>query len=374
MALPDREDELEFADQADADEDIVEEIPKEQRVLRTQAYDKSVSDIVAMVRAGDIILDPEYQRNYIWDNKKASLLIESILLNVPIPVVYVSEEDDSRWSIVDGLQRINSLRRFFDNEFKLRGLEVLTELNGLQYSTLNPKASRVLRNGIIRIILIFKESHPEIKYDIFMRLNRGAIKLNEQELRNCLYRGPLNDLLMRARTYKPFLTLIGLSAPHKRMADAELVLRYLTISANYDPVARTVRNYAGKVKSALNRFCESNKGLSPQTAEGLETTFRDTVDKVHLALGTAAFQRMNEDGTTDGRVNRAIMDCVMTGFEGYSLAALQAHMAGIKNALRLLPLRDQAFADAITFATSDKKRLEYRLNAWHETLRQIIES
>ena len=155
---PERDD-LAFSDEDEGAEETVEEIPKEQRTLRTQAYDKSISDIVAMIEAGDVILDPEYQRNYVWDNKKASLLVESILLNVPIPVVYVSEEDDSRWSVVDGLQRLNSLRRFFKDEFKLRGLEVLTELNGLQYSTLNPRASRILRNGILRMVLIFKESH-----------------------------------------------------------------------------------------------------------------------------------------------------------------------------------------------------------------------
>ena len=114
----------------------------------TQAYDKSISDVVAMIEAGDIVLDPDYQRSYVWDNKKASLLIESILLNVPIPVIYVAEDEDSRWNVVDGLQRLNSLRRFFAKEFKLRGLEVLQELNGSNYESLNPKAGRILRKRI----------------------------------------------------------------------------------------------------------------------------------------------------------------------------------------------------------------------------------
>lgn len=182
-------------DDKNEDENLSSEIPKEQRILRTQAYDKSISDIVSMIKDGDVVLNPDYQRSYLWDNKKASLLVESILLNVPIPVIYVAEEDDSKWAVVDGLQRLNSLRRFFDNEFKLTGLEVLSELKGLQFSTLNPKAARLLKNGILRIILIFKESNPEIKYDIFMRLNRGSIKLSEQELRNCLYLGKLSFLI-----------------------------------------------------------------------------------------------------------------------------------------------------------------------------------
>ena len=110
-AIATDEDEIKYEDQEDA-EIVSTEIPKKVRVLQTQAYDKSVSDLVSMIKNHDISLDPDYQRNYIWDNIKASLLIESILLNVPIPVIYVAEDDDSRWTVVDGLQRLNSLRRF----------------------------------------------------------------------------------------------------------------------------------------------------------------------------------------------------------------------------------------------------------------------
>jgi len=156
-------DEPEYSDEIDEDESQVDEIPKEERHLRTQAYDKSVSDLVSMMDHGDIVLDPDYQRNYVWDDTRASLLIESILLNVPIPVIYVSEDEDSRWNVVDGLQRLNSLQRFFKGDFKLRGLEVLSELNKQRIKDVNPKETRILRNGKYRIILIFKESHPEIK-------------------------------------------------------------------------------------------------------------------------------------------------------------------------------------------------------------------
>ena len=144
--------EIEFGDKSDDEEMPSPEIPKEVRKLRTQAYDKSVIDIIRMIRDGDLILDPDYQRNYVWDNKKASLLMESILLNVPIPVIYVAEDEESRWSVVDGLQRLYSLSRFFNNEFRLARLEVLTELEGLTYLKLNPKAARILNNGILRII------------------------------------------------------------------------------------------------------------------------------------------------------------------------------------------------------------------------------
>jgi len=97
---------LKFEDKSGDENLIGTEIPKELRNLRTQTYDKSVSDLVSMMHDKDIILDPDYQRNYIWDNKRASLLVESILLNVPIPVIYLNEDEESRWIVVDGLQRL----------------------------------------------------------------------------------------------------------------------------------------------------------------------------------------------------------------------------------------------------------------------------
>jgi hypothetical protein len=363
MATEDDEPKI-YGDDPGESEDFSEEIPKEDRVLRTQAYDKSISDIVAMMANGDVVLDPEYQRNYVWDNRKASLLVESILLNVPIPVIYVSEDDDGRWNVVDGLQRLNSLKRFFDGEFKLRGLEVLTEINGETYKTLNPRSARTLRNGILRMILIFKESHPEIKYDIFMRLNRGAVKLNEQELRNCLYRGKLNLLVMRLRRQPQFLELIGQTSPHIRMADAELILRYFTLSANYDRLSGTINNYAGKMKTALNRFCEQSKNISEETVHQLETLFLGTVNKIHRIFGTGAFQRANDAGAGDGRLNRALMDCVMIGVEPYALQELEEQKSAIVTRLHRLPREDLEFEQSISFSTSDKRRVEYRLNTW----------
>lgn len=369
------DEEIEFEDeQGVADESLINDIPKEERVLRTQAYDKSVSDVVAMISAGDIFLNPDYQRNYIWDTKKASLLIESFLLNVPIPVIYVSEDDDGRWNVVDGLQRLETLRRFFANEFKLRGLEVLQELIGIQYSTLNPKAARLLRNGILRIILIFKESHPDIKYEIFMRLNRGSIRLTEQELRNCLYRGAFNDLLKELRQNPKFLEMIGLSAPHKRMNDAELILRYFTISDSYNNDSnRLVTSYTGKVISSMNKYINAKKSIAESEIQQMTNRFEATVDKVYSVFGPRAFKKLNPDGSLESkRINRAIMDLVMVSFEHLEKSKLLSHKDEIITLLCQLPQTDELFNNALTTGTSDKKQLEYRLSTWIQSLSTIV--
>ena len=360
---------IEFEDLADDSVQNGEEIPKEVRKLRTQAYDKAVSDLVEMIHAEDIVLDPDYQRNYVWDNKRASLLVESVLLNVPIPVIYVSEDDDGRWVVVDGLQRLNSLKRFFDNEFKLRNLEILDELNGSQFSTLNPKATRLLKNGIMRVIVIKHESHPEIKYDIFQRLNRGAVSLNEQELRNCMYRGPLCALLNELRRYPPYLKAIGLSAPHKRFYDAELVLRFFALNAAYSPEKGTVVGYPNKMKTFLNRFMESQRNISKEEAERLSVVFKKTIDKAIAILPSPSFRRIKpEDGSYDTRLNRALMDAFLVVFARYEYKFLVEHKEKILSLNATLAKTDSLFSDALIYGTSDTKKLELRLNTWFNAL------
>lgn len=346
-------------------------IPKEERTLRTQAYDKSVNDLVAMIKSGDLILDPDYQRNYVWDRKRASLLVESIILNVPIPIIYVAEEDDGRWIVVDGLQRLESLRKFFDNEIKLGGLEIIKELERNQFSTLNPKARRILQNGILRVIVIKADSHPEIKFDIFQRLNRGAIKLNEQELRNCMYRGSLATLLKKLREYPKYLDTLGLESPDKRFADAELILRFFALKSAYNQDEQKVVGYK-KMRQFLNDFMEKNRNITQDTSNELTSLFYNTVNSVVTIFSTPSFRRyIPAEGTYDRRLNRALQDAIMISFSNYDIERLILH----KNRLQKLQIElstDPKYCESLILGTSDAKKIDLRLNLWTNKLREII--
>ena len=353
-------------------------IPNEKRILQTQAYDKSVGDLMAMMdstnRESDIRLDPHYQRSYIWDNKKASLLIESILLNVPIPVIYVEEDVGGQWNVVDGLQRLNSLKRFFSNEFKLTGLEVLPELNREQFSSLNPKAQRILRNGILRVIVILQESHPEIKYDIFLRLNRGAVRLNEQELRNCLYRGSFNDYLKIARELSTLQKSMGLTAPHNRFVDAELILRSIAFSTQFDYGRETVTNYVGKMKGFLNWFMNQHKNATRKTLEAFDEQFQRSIKSAYAVFGDKSFKKIDAKTlAADRLVNRAIFDVIMVGFAKYEFKDVLAKKDEIFQLFVSLPERNSVFSDAITYGTSDKIKVEYRLVTWCRELAKVMQ-
>lgn len=346
------------------------EIPREVRNLITQAYDKSVSDIVRMISEGDLVLDPDYQRNYIWDNKKASKLVESIILNVPIPVVYVSEEKDSSWTVIDGLQRLNSLKRFFDGQFKLSGLDVLSELNKCDFKSLPSKASRMLKNGLLRIVMVTADSNEDIKYDIFMRLNTGAVHLNEQELRNCLYRGKFNTFLQEEAGNKQWLEMLGLEEPHKRMADRELLLRFLALSVNWDRAANEVKGYKGNMKSFMNAFMKQY-----QDDEGQLNYFRalcdETIEKVYEVYGVEAFRRLNEDGSVSP-INRAIMDALMISSIPYDKEKLLSKKQEIRERLFNELSNDTEFRLSTLNATSDTKVVRFRISFWCRAIDDLV--
>lgn len=372
-ALPDdMTGEMKFDDDYDEDSKIPYEIPKEVRKITTQAYDKSVSDIVRMIEDKDIRLDPDYQRNYVWDNKKASMLIESIILNVPIPVIYVSQEEDGSWSVIDGLQRLSSLKRFFDGKFKLSGLEILSDLNKSDITTLNPKALRMLKNGLLRVIMITHDSNEEIKYDVFMRLNTGSVHLTEQELRNCLYRGNLNKFLKEVVQNQKWLTLIGLKEPHKRMADREMVLRFLAIWKNWDSKKGILNGYKGRMKSFLNAFMNDFKDIKGQEANEWKRLFEETVEKVYQVHGEYAFKRHGLDGMREKTINRAIIDVIMLSATQHSMDELMVNKDRIVKRFLEMTNNDVEFRNSIKIGTSDTKVITLRLATWCNEVNRII--
>lgn len=364
------EENLEFDDNLEENEII--EIPQEVRKITTQAYDKSVADIIRMIEDGDINLNPEYQRNYIWDNKKSSLLIESLILNVPIPVVYVSQEEDDSWTVIDGLQRLNSLFRFFQRDFKLSGLEILTELNKSDVKSLNPKALRVLKNGLLRIIVISHDSHPEIKYDVFMRLNTGAVKLNDQELRNCLYRGKLNEKIKEITNKQNILSLFNLESPHKRMADCELILRFLSLYSNFNKLDNSINNYKGRMKNFINDFLLKNTKIKDEDVLEIENLVDEVTETIINVYSENAFKRFNSEGIYESTLNRALMDILFISTAVLDREKIIENKIEIFQKFKSLMINDSDFRNSITIGTSDTKVLNYRIDKWINEIKNII--
>ncbi|MDN4073869.1 hypothetical protein [Fictibacillus terranigra] len=221
------------------------------------------------------------------------------------------------------------------------------------------------------MILIFNDSHPEIKYDIFMRLNSGSVRLNEQELRNCLYRGNLNDALKEMAKNPKFLAILGLKYPHKRMVDCEMILRYFAFSHNYDTKTGKLKNYKGATKPFLNAFFATNQDLPLKQIAQLKQKFDNVISSVYEVFGDKAFRKLSDEEGFDSKLNKAIMDVIMISFEHYTFEEIKAKKVEIFDMYKR-KLEEPKFNIAITQATSDTKVIEYRLNEWIEELNKVM--
>jgi uncharacterized protein with ParB-like and HNH nuclease domain len=171
------------------------DIPQNESSVNSDKNDRSIYELFRRYQRGDLILDPKFQRRYVWDDIKASKLIESILIDIPIPIIYLAQEHNGKFTLIDGQQRLKSFFRFLENEFKLKKLVVLPNLDGKFFKDLDKDLQTKIEDSTLRTIELRKDNNPHIRFEIFERLNVGAVRLSDQELRNCVYRGEYNDLI-----------------------------------------------------------------------------------------------------------------------------------------------------------------------------------
>jgi hypothetical protein len=343
-------------------EDRVEalDLEADERKLVTQPYDYSVDQLVSHVEKEKILLiEVPYQREYVWDDAKASRLLESLLLNVPIPVCYFAENEDGTWEVIDGLQRAHSIVRFLGNAFKLRGLSVLTELNGKRFSDLPARDQRRIESRTLRFVVITDDSHPDIKFDVFERLNTGAVKLTPQELRNCIYRGTFNDALHKLADEQPFREAIG-KPRDSRMRDEEMVLRFLALYAD-------LPGYKPPLTQYLNEYMRINRQRRPKQAS--VTVFRDTMKTIQTIFGSEAF-RMRQEGEVSANVNRALYDAVSLSLAYSDRAQARKARTKVLAGHRSLIVSD-GFAPLVGRATADRTRMHGRVRLYSEMLASL---
>lgn len=338
----------------ESDDTGSEGFPPAERKVVTQSYDLSIQTLVERWKAQELVL-PDIQREYVWDNPRAARLIESLLLNIPIPVLYFAETEDGRWEIFDGQQRISSVVRYINNEFRLSGLSVLAESNGKRFHQLPDREQRFLKSRMMRAVVIATDSHPNMKFEIFERLNTGAVVLNAQELRNSLYRGTFNALLRELAKDSQYRKAIGTATPRKRMVDEEFALRFFALSAG-------LGDYRPPLKKYLNEYMRSVQNASPKQIGGLRARFDRTVTPIVAVWGANAFRQTDARGkATERAPNRALFDAQMVAFnlvqDKDTVVSKRSEIIQEFAAL----YRDEEFVDAISLATGDRSRTFLRI-------------
>ena len=324
-----------------------------------------------MVDSEIIDLAPKYQRRERWDVARQSQLIESFLLNIPVPPIYLSEEEYGVYSIIDGKQRITSIYEFLNNSFALKGLSSFSEINKYRFRDL-PKA---LQNALkvrpfLRVISLLKQSDPELKYEVFLRLNKGGVILNSQEIRNVAFRGALNDAIYEASDNTFLRRTLNITGPkskaYQQMQDAELVLRFLTLRENW-------AGFSGSFSRSMDQFMLQHTDLEEDEADELVSSFTTAIGRVEKLWGDHAFQRW--DGQRWRRQTLAgLYDAQMIACDQISrrqFAKLHRISESVVEETREL-FEDSVFEEAVRLGTNTPSRMTYRVQSTLDSLLGLV--
>jgi hypothetical protein len=331
---------------------------------------------------------PSFQRGYVWDRNKATKLIESILLHVPLPLVYTAEDQDGKEVVIDGQQRLTTCFSFIEGffpppkaeasqsvsrkPFRLGKMKILKELEGKSFKDLNQNNQQIIQKYNISVIKISKDSHPDVKFEIFERLNTGSVSLSDQEIRNCIFRGPYNELICELATTPQFRKLLGITSSAARMQDVELVLRFFAFHS------ATHLNYKDKMRAFLNNHMRENRFISPEKAEKYKKTFLNACELSYSVFGERAFRRFSEGGAKNPNgkwersLNKAVFDCVMFWFARREKQEIIPSKDAIREAYIELCVSDREFQDSIMLGTADAQRVQTRFKKWEGVLEGLL--
>ena len=335
----------------------------EEKKVFTDKKDLSLRDIKEMFDEGEIIPQPDYQRDFIMDEYKSSKLIESTLLRIPIPTVYLCEEEDGTYSIIDGQQRLTSFVKFLKNEITLKGLEEYTDLNGKKFKELDKKIQAVIKSTTIHTIVILKESQ-ELKYEIFARLNQGSISLKPQELRNCIYRGSFNNMLEEIAFKNKNLAILE-GKENKRKSYQEDILRYFAL--------KNFQDYRESLKKTLNLFMEKHQNDNDNEINELKTEFNSKIDIVKQVLGEKAFCAYDRSkNRMIDKFSGSIYDSIMVGFSMFNNHDIMVHADEIREGINNMKMNDAEYQENTYVATGSKSRVIGRIMNVYTLLSSII--
>ena len=317
----------------------------------------SLKQINDLIEEHDIELSPDFQRNFIWDNTRQSRLIESIFLGLPLPSIYLSQYSDGRLTIVDGLQRIMTIRRFLKNELRLNNLEYITECNGKTAEQLKEVFSplRIRRFGQTQIMcfVIDYRSPYKLKFDLFRRLNTGGKPLNNQEIRNCLSHPELRQTLKEMVNTEAFKTATDNSVKDSRMEAQEAALRFLCFYKNFDD-KDPVSFYNGNMEDTLDSAVESLNNYS-----GLKEfipIYEQALNDAYRLFGKQAFRKVSDNQRRRSPINKLLMLSVTTLLAKYGNIYRSKIDSGVNLTKALTDLidNDDNLFNALTWGTNSK--------------------
>lgn len=337
----------------------MEKDKKKSKVLNLYPIDYPFETLVDRIDKGKLILNPDFQRTYKWDkhgNERGSRFIESCLMRIPLPACYFAETMSGDHLVIDGVQRLTTVSRFFKDEFKLEGLTVFTELEGKKFSELGGYRQD-LESTTIRCVVLRKENPEGLIQEIFARLNQGSVVLSAQEIRHAIYPGALDSLLTEL-SRKPEV------ASFKRERNAregeELVLRFFAFNSSL--------NGYENMSKYLDFYMRENQNLSEEEITILRESFSSSLEKCSKIFGEHAFRNLARDRK---RRSAIFWDLQMIGFLPYELNDLLKKKNLILIAFEEL-CRNEEFSKTLSGRLLYKSSVLKRRRLWECKLRDVM--
>jgi len=329
--------------------------------LVVQSSDMALLNIASLASSGSLDLSPRYQRRSRWDRQKQSQLIESFLLNVPVPPVYLAEEARGVFAVIDGKQRLTAIADYFNDYFRLSKLSLRPELEGRTFSELDPISSSTLSMRPLRAVMVMRQTPDWVKHEVFLRLNTGGQPLNAQEIRNVAFAGQLNDQIMALASAEFLAQQLKIAGPTSGafadMSDVEFVLRFFAVAEYW-------RDFGGDLRRAMDRFMIENREVGPGRIDHLSTRFLRALNWCQYIWQDLAFRRF------DGRQWR---DQMIGGVYDAQMVAVDALNDKLLGKIAERPTRaveamadlfgDDAFDSAVRQSTNTSARVRLRVDA-----------
>ncbi len=346
----------------DRDEDSsLGDYPIDTLLIRNES--RTVHDVLRRIEKGTFIMDPDFQRDFIWKEDKQGKLIESVLMRIPLPVFYLAENQKGEMVVVDGLQRLSTFQRYVKNEFALK-LPHQKGLHNKKFDDLSPKLQNRIEDCNLILYVIDAKVPVQALLDIFERVNSG-IPLTRQQMRNCLFSGPATKFLKNEASTALFMKATGDSLDPNKMRDREFINRFCAFQL------LGLEGYKGDMDDYLAKALEHMNKLEENELEKLSSKFRISLKNNKTVFGKYAFRKQYSDTGKRSVINASLWDVMSTGLSRYSEHLVEARVESLKGAFYEL-LCDDDFLESITLGTNQVSRVVKRFTKTNEMLQEVF--
>jgi len=326
---------------------------------------RTVHDVLRRIEQGSFVMDPDFQRDFIWPDDKQSKLIESVLMRIPLPVFYLAEDKQGRMVVVDGLQRLSTFQRYVSNDLPLKLPDQL-ELHKKRFQDLSPKLQNRVEDCNLILYVIDAKVPERARLDIFERVNSG-VPLTRQQMRNCLYMGQASKFLKVEANTEPFSKATGYSLAASTMRDREFVNRFCAFQLI------PLDEYRGDMDDFLAEALSRMNDLTEGDLQKLSMLFRTSLANNFNVFGRHAFRKHFEGQEARSVLNASLWDVMSTGLSGYPENVVEAHANEVRAAFYPL-MHDDEFVKAITYATNDVRRVRHRFAAAQAMFQEVFDA